>query len=62
MPVSLTEPLGNETLVFAEFAGQDWISRMLNPKTLRMGDRIKLSFDLSQSHLFDAATEKSLRG
>ncbi|PHR24290.1 MAG: sugar ABC transporter ATP-binding protein [Hoeflea sp.] len=62
VPVSLTEPLGNETLVFAEFAGQDWISRMLNPKILRMGDRIKLSFDLSQSHLFDAATEKSLRG
>jgi len=61
VPVSLTEPLGNETLVFAEFAGEDWISRMLNPKTLRMGDRINLSFDLSQSHLFDAATEKSLR-
>jgi multiple sugar transport system ATP-binding protein len=62
VPVSLTEPLGNETLVFAEFAGQDWISRMLNPKTLRSGDQISLSFDLSQSHLFDAKTEQSLRG
>ena len=61
VPVSLTEPLGNETLVFAEFAGTDWISRMLNPKNLRMGDRIDLSFDLSQSHLFDAETELSLR-
>ena len=31
LPVSITEPLGNETLVFAEFAGRDWVSRMLNP-------------------------------
>ena len=62
VPVSLTEPLGNETLVFADFAGDDWISRMLNPQPLRSGDKVELSFDLSQSHLFDARTEKSLRG
>ena len=32
LPVSITEPLGNETLVFAEFAGRDWVARMLNPQ------------------------------
>ena len=53
--------LGNETLVFAEFAGEDWIARMLNPKALHTGDKIDLSFDLSQAHLFDAATEQTLR-
>jgi multiple sugar transport system ATP-binding protein len=62
LPVTITEPLGNETLVFAEFAGRDWVSRMLNPKTLRPGDRVDMSFDLSQAHLFDAASGKSLRG
>nr|MEC9419792.1 sn-glycerol-3-phosphate ABC transporter ATP-binding protein UgpC [Pseudomonadota bacterium] len=61
VPVSITEPLGNETLVFAEFAGEDWIARMLNPKALHTGDKIDLSFDLSQAHLFDAATEQTLR-
>ncbi len=61
VPVSITEPLGNETLVFAEFAGDDWIARMLNPKTLHPGDRVDLSFDLSQAHLFSADTEKTLR-
>jgi multiple sugar transport system ATP-binding protein len=60
-PVSITEPLGNETLVFTEFAGDDWIARMLNPHPLHSGDRIELSFDLSQAHLFDAGTGKSLR-
>lgn len=61
VPVSITEPLGNETLVFAEFAGDDWIARMLNPRPLQRGEKVDLSFDLSQAHLFDARTEKSLR-
>src|SRR5690606_23957887 len=45
VPVSITEPLGNETLVFAEFDGREWVSRMLNPKPLMPGERIPLSFD-----------------
>jgi multiple sugar transport system ATP-binding protein len=61
LPVTVTEPLGNETLVFAEFDGGDWVSRMLNPKPLRPGETVSLSLDLSQAHLFDAATGKSLR-
>ncbi|WP_425419739.1 ABC transporter ATP-binding protein [Oricola indica] len=61
VPVSITEPLGNETLVFAEFAGEDWIARMLNPRPLQPGQTVDLSFDLSQAHLFDAETGKTLR-
>lgn len=62
LPVTVTEPLGNETLVFAEFNGSDWVSRMLNPKPLRAGDRVKMSLDLSQAHLFSTDTGKTLRG
>ena len=40
LPVTVTEPLGNETLVFAEFDGGDWVSRMLNPKPLRPGEMV----------------------
>ncbi|QDC02535.1 sn-glycerol-3-phosphate ABC transporter ATP-binding protein UgpC [Mesorhizobium sp. 8] len=61
VPVTVTEPLGNETLVFAEFDGRDWVSRMLNPRPLKAGDRVTMSFDLSQAHLFSAETGKSLR-
>ena len=56
LTVTITEPLGNETLVFAEFAGRDWVARMLNPKPLKPGDPVRMSFDLSQAHLFDAET------
>ena len=61
LPVSITEPLGNETLVFVEFTGKDWVSRMLNPKPLRSGERIGMSLDLSQAHLFASDTGKTLR-
>ncbi|MBW9117230.1 sn-glycerol-3-phosphate ABC transporter ATP-binding protein UgpC [Rhizobium cauense] len=60
LPVSITEPLGNETLVFVEFAGREWVSRMLNPRALASGEQLKMSFDLSQAHLFSADTGKSL--
>jgi multiple sugar transport system ATP-binding protein len=61
LKVSITEPLGNETLVFLEFSGRDWVGRMLNPRPLLSGDRIAVSFDLSQAHLFDATSGKTLR-
>ncbi|UDF32882.1 UNVERIFIED_ORG: sn-glycerol-3-phosphate ABC transporter ATP-binding protein UgpC (plasmid) [Roseateles sp. XES5] len=62
LPVILTEPLGNETLVFAGFSGAEWVGRMLNPKPLRTGEALSFCFDLSQAHLFDGATGKTLRG
>lgn len=58
--VSITEPLGNETLVFAEFAGKEWVARMLNPRHLHPGEAVAMQFDLSQAHLFDAVSGKSL--
>ena len=59
--VVLTEPLGNETLVFVDFGGREWVSRMLNPKPLCPGEKVRLSFDLSQAHLFDVETGRTLR-
>ncbi|MDA4629901.1 TOBE domain-containing protein, partial [Escherichia coli] len=58
LPVSITEPLGNETLVFITLGEKEWVSRMLNPRPLAAGETIKLSFDLSQAHLFSAETGK----
>ncbi|MCF3638803.1 sn-glycerol-3-phosphate ABC transporter ATP-binding protein UgpC [Rhizobium sp. TRM95111] len=60
LPVSITEPLGNETLVFIQFNDRDWVSRMLNPRPLQTGQTIAMSFDLSRAHLFDAVTGKAL--
>jgi multiple sugar transport system ATP-binding protein len=52
LPVSVTEPLGNETLVFVAFGGRDWVTRMLNPVALEPGRTIGVSFDLAKAHLF----------
>ncbi|TGR27436.1 MULTISPECIES: sn-glycerol-3-phosphate ABC transporter ATP-binding protein UgpC [unclassified Mesorhizobium] len=61
LPITVTEPLGNETLVFVEFNGSDWVSRMLNPRPLKPGEQVAMSLDLSQAHLFAADTGKTLR-
>ena len=60
LAVSITEPLGNETLVFVHFAGREFVGRMLNPRQLRPGERVAMSFDLSQAHLFSAETGRTL--
>jgi multiple sugar transport system ATP-binding protein len=62
LPVSITEPLGNETLVSVGFNRRDWVSRMLNPKPLAAGEKVTMSLDLSQAHLFSAETGRTLRG
>jgi multiple sugar transport system ATP-binding protein len=59
--VSVTEPLGNETLVFVEFAGRDWVSRMLNPRALGAGEMIAISFDLSKAHLFAGESGQAIK-
>ncbi|TPN44502.1 MULTISPECIES: sn-glycerol-3-phosphate ABC transporter ATP-binding protein UgpC [unclassified Mesorhizobium] len=61
LPITVTEPLGNETLVFVEFNGADWVSRMLNPRPLKPGERVAMSLDMSQAHLFATETGKTLR-
>ena len=61
--VSLSEPLGGETLVFFPFgAGGDWIGRMLKPRALRAGEAVTMRFDLARAHLFDAGTGQRLTG
>ena len=48
LAVSVTEPFGNETLVFVAFGGRDWVTRMLNPAPLEAGRMIGVSFDLAR--------------
>ncbi|KRB59478.1 sugar ABC transporter ATP-binding protein [Rhizobium sp. Root708] len=61
LPVTLTEPLGNETLVFSDFGNAEWVGRMLNPRPLRPGERVNFCFDLAQAHLFDRDSGRTLR-
>ncbi|WP_226625306.1 ABC transporter ATP-binding protein [Alloyangia pacifica] len=62
LPVKLSEPLGNETLLFTEFGGENWTARMLNPRVVKRGEVLRFHLDLSRAHLFDAETGLTLRG
>ncbi|MCT4369153.1 sn-glycerol-3-phosphate ABC transporter ATP-binding protein UgpC [Yangia mangrovi] len=61
LPVMLSEPLGNETLLFTELGGQSWTARMLNPRSVKRGELLRFHLDLSRAHLFDAETGLTLR-
>nr|WP_245440857.1 hypothetical protein [Mesorhizobium sanjuanii] len=47
--------------MFVEFNSSDWGSRMLNPRPLKPGERVAMSLDMSQPHLFAAETGKTFR-
>ena len=61
LPVSLTEPLGTETLLFAELAGQEVQAKMLNPRPVQPGETIAFHLVLNKCHVFDAGNGKALR-
>lgn len=61
MAVSLTEPLGTETLLFADLAGTEVQAKMLNPRPVRPGERLRFGIALDKCHLFDADSGASLR-
>ncbi len=58
--INLSEPLGTETVLFGEIAGQEIQAKMLNPRPVRMGETLRCQLDMNRAHLFDAVTQKSL--
>ncbi len=59
--VTLTEPLGDETLVFFEYGGEAPVVAKVSPEmTLAVGDLIEFGFDSLRFHLFDGHSEERL--
>jgi multiple sugar transport system ATP-binding protein len=57
---SVVEPLGADTLVFFEIAGNEMVARVPPDAARNAGDRLRLRPDLRRMHLFDPATGKRL--
>jgi ABC-type sugar transport system ATPase subunit len=57
---SVIEPLGADTLVFFEIAGQELVARVPPEAARHAGDRLLLRPDLGHLHLFDPVTEQRL--
>ena len=61
MPVVVSEPLGTETLLYTQLAGQEVQAKMLKPRPVMDGETLTFHLDLARCHLFDAGSQKSLR-
>ncbi|MEO9229360.1 MAG: sn-glycerol-3-phosphate ABC transporter ATP-binding protein UgpC [Devosia sp.] len=59
--VVIAEPLGTETILFTDLAGQEVQGRMLNPRPVKAGEVMDFVLDLGRLHLFDKASGRSLR-
>lgn len=60
LPVTLTEPLGTETLLFAELAGQEIQAKMLNPRPVAAGEVLPFGMMIDKCLIFDGASQKSI--
>lgn len=61
MDVAIAEPLGTETLLFADLDGIEVQAKMLHPRLVQPGERLTFKLMLSKCHLFDAETTRAIR-
>jgi multiple sugar transport system ATP-binding protein len=59
--VTIAEPLGTETILFASMGGQEVQGKMLNPRPVTPGEVLDFTLDLMRLHVFDRASGKTLR-
>ncbi|MEO9650317.1 MAG: sn-glycerol-3-phosphate ABC transporter ATP-binding protein UgpC [Roseobacter sp.] len=62
LAVTLTEPLGTETVLFTDIAGTEVQAKMLNPRPVSPGEVLKFRLMLDKCHVFDAISSDALRG
>ncbi len=55
--IDIVEPMGSDTLVWVNFAGQSVRVRTEGQSKLKSGDTLALGFDADRLHLFDTKTE-----
>jgi len=60
MTVKVTEPLGNELIVYADCGGEQVVANLDPHQHIEIGSTIKLSPNLDTMHLFDQETQKTL--
>ncbi len=61
LTVTLTEPLGTETLLFTNVAGTEVQAKMYNPRPVSPGEVLKFELILDKCHVFDAASSAAIR-
>ncbi|MBQ3181476.1 MAG: TOBE domain-containing protein, partial [Clostridia bacterium] len=60
--VEVVELMGSETLLYLNIEGSSFIAKVDPRSTAKVGDVIKVAFDMNRIHLFDKETEISILG
>lgn len=60
LKVAVAELLGHEYYVHSDFAAIDLVAKIPLTHEIKIGDTIKVGFDLSKGHIFDPRTEKRI--
>ena len=60
--VEVVELMGSETLLYLKIEGSSFIAKVDPRSTAKVGDSIKVAFDMNRIHLFDKETELSILG
>jgi len=58
--VSLSEMLGNETLLFGALGDEPFVSRMQQPRLIEQDESMSFDVNVDRLHLFDSDTEENL--
>ncbi|PYG34529.1 ABC transporter ATP-binding protein [Pelagimonas varians] len=61
LTITLTEPLGTETILFTTFGGIEVQAKMFNPRPVRPGEQMTFRLVLDKCHVFDAASGTAIR-
>lgn len=59
--VTVSELLGSEVMVYSEFEGQEFISKIDARSDLSPGDVVKLAIDMNKAHFFDFETTNRIK-
>jgi multiple sugar transport system ATP-binding protein len=59
--VTIAEPLGTETILFADLGGREIQGKMLNPRVVSPGETLDFTLDLTRLHVFDKESGRSVR-
>ena len=60
--VEVVELMGSETLLYLNIEGASFIAKVDPRSTAKVGDKIKVAFDMNRIHFFDKETELSILG
>ncbi|MHB1109439.1 MAG: ABC transporter ATP-binding protein [Devosia sp.] len=60
--VSISEPLGTETILFTGIGGKEVVAKMHNPRPVGIDERLEFVLAVDRLHVFDAATGVNVLG